>query len=90
MWCPVSLAGRRLERCWVKAREVAKVERREALRRASLGAHAPQAASPGNRDKVVGVQAGRSQGSPYGVSSTTGAIASRVYPTCANNMPDLG
>ncbi len=34
------------------------VKRRERLRPTSLGAHAAQAAAPGNRDKAVGVQAG--------------------------------
>ena len=64
----------------MKAGEVAKVERREALRPASLGAHAPQAASPGNRDKAVGVQAARSQGSPKGVSQTPGASRRSIAP----------
>lgn len=52
---------------------MATVERREALRPASLGAHAPQAAPLGNQERTVGVQAGRSQGSPKGVSQTSGA-----------------
>jgi hypothetical protein len=63
-----------------KAPEVAEVERREAVRPASLGAHAAIAASPGNRDQAVGVQAGRSQGWPKGVSQTPGASRRSTAP----------
>ena len=82
---------RRLERF----RSAARVRglRWSAGRRCALGhwARTPRKRSPlGNRGRAVGVQAGRSQGSPKGASQTPGAIASRVYPTCANNIPDLG
>ena len=72
------------------AKEVAKVERREALRPTSLGAHAPQAASPGNRDKAVGVQAGRSQGSPKGASQASGASRCSTVPAGAGTPRSRG
>lgn len=64
-------------------RAMAKVERREALRPASLGAHAPVAASPGNRDQAVGVQPDRSQG------PAKGALAKPLAPPAAPPPPRL-
>ena len=61
------------------------VEPREAQRPTSLAARTPQAATPGNRESPWVRSNGPSQG-PCGASQAPGAVASRVYPTCASNM----
>ena len=74
------------------------VEPREAQRPTSLAARTPTAAIPGNGDIAVGALADR-EVRPAGhvsllykgaVAQLPGAVASRVYPTCALNRTDLG
>ena len=63
------------------------VERREAQRPTSLAARTPSAAILGNGDIAVGAMKrtlARSVGEPR---KLPGAVASRVYPICAPNMP---
>ena len=67
------------------------VEPREAQRPTLLAARTPQAVAPGNGDIAVGARRATVTGPPKGgVAHRPGAVASRVYPTCALNTTDLG
>jgi hypothetical protein len=76
------------------------VERREAQRPALLAARIPTTVSPlATGDTAVDarlIENGRPGGPPLGQASASGAsqapgaVASRVYPTCALNSADLG
>jgi hypothetical protein len=67
------------------------VEPREAQRPTLLAARTPQAAAPGNRVSAVGARRAYVIGPPKGgVAHRPGAVASRVYPTCAFKEPISG
>ena len=88
--------GRRRSRRWMTERGAVPnngvaVEPREAQRPTLLGARTPQAADPGNGDIAVGARRAYVTGPPKGaVAQRPGAVASRVYPTCALNEPISG
>ena len=74
-----------------RRQRVPQVERREAQRPTSLGACAPQRpprVTRNGRGRTGGPIARAAQ--KGAVAQRPGATASRVYPTCALNMPDLG